>query len=309
MRKVFVKTLMKIAERDPRVVLMTADLGFTVLEPFAERFPKRFINVGVAEANMIGLATGLASCGYVPYVYSIATFASMRGYEQIRNGPVLHQLKVRIIGVGGGFEYSTAGTSHHALEDFALARVQPGLSVIAPADDPQAANALRVTYDIPGPIYYRLSKQDDAVLPNLDGRFTLGRVEIVRQGRDILILSIGSLCSEAYKAGEILARKGVDATVAVVSSLRPAPAEDLKRLLNRFPLVAAVEEHYVCGGLGSMVSELAGENGAQCRIVRFGVTDDVPRMCGSSRYLREQVGLTAPNMAQKLIAEMENSHA
>jgi transketolase len=309
MRKVLVKTLVEIADRDPRIVLMTADLGFMVLEPFAERFPKRFFNVGVAEANMIGLATGLASCGYVPYVYSIATFASMRGYEQIRNGPVFHKLKVRIIGVGGGFDYGAAGTTHHALEDFAIARVQPGLSVIAPADDPQAANALQMTYDIPGPIYYRLSKQDNSELPNLEGRFALGRAEIVREGKHLLIVSIGSICGEALKSAEILAQKGIEATVVVVSSLRPAPDDDLKLLLKRFPLVATIEEHYVCGGLGSLVSELAGESGAQCRIVRFGITDDVPRMCGTSRYLREQVGLTADAMAVRLVAESENSHA
>jgi transketolase len=309
MRKVFVKTLTEIAERDPRIVLMTADLGFMVLEPFAERFPKRFFNVGVAEANMIGLATGLASCGYVPYVYSIATFASMRGYEQIRNGPVLHKLKVRIIGVGGGFDYGAAGTTHHALEDYAIARVQPGLAVIAPADDPQAGNALQMTYDMPGPIYYRLSKQDDSVLPNLDGRFTLGSAEIVREGRDLLIVSIGSICSEALKSAEILSQKNIESTVVVVSCLRPAPEDDLKLLLKRFPLVATIEEHYLCGGLGSLVSELAGESGAPCRIVRFGITDDVPRMCGNSLYLREQAGLTAESMAARLVAESENSHA
>ena len=175
MRHAFAKALYDIAESDERIVLMTADLGFMVLEDFAQAYPSRFYNVGVAEANMIGLATGLAASGFIPYVYSIATFASMRGYEQIRNGPILHHLPVRVIGVGGGFEYGHAGFTHHALEDLAIARVQPGLAVVAPADHLQASAAIRLTYDLPGPIYYRIGKREDYVLPGLEGRFRLGR--------------------------------------------------------------------------------------------------------------------------------------
>jgi transketolase len=253
---------------------------------------------------MIGLATGLAASGYIPFVYSIATFASMRGYEQIRNGPILHHLPVRVIGVGGGFEYGHAGFTHHALEDLAIARVQPGLTVIAPADDAQAANALRMTYDISGPIYYRLSKQDNWVLPNLQGEFRLGRVETVREGRDLLILSIGSICSEALNAATILASKGIEATVVVVSSLRPAPVDDLTRLLKYFPVIATIEEHYMCGGLGSLVSELVAENGGQCRVLRFGIPD-TPRTCGSAGFLRDIAGLSAEKIAQKLVAESQ----
>jgi transketolase len=196
MRHAFAKALYDIAESDERIVLMTADLGFMVLEDFAQAYPSRFYNVGVAEANMIGLATGLAASGYIPFVYSIATFASMRGYEQIRNGPILHHLPVRVIGVGGGFEYGHAGFTHHALEDLAIARVQPGLSVVAPADHLQASAAIRLTYDLPGPIYYRIGKREDYVLPGLEGRFRLGRAEVVREGTDILIVTIGSISAE-----------------------------------------------------------------------------------------------------------------
>src|SRR5580765_3495660 len=142
MRREFASTLTAAAERDERIVLLTGDLGFMVLEPFTERFPDRFFNVGVAEQNMVGVATGLAEAGYVPYVYSIATFASLRPYEFIRNGPVHQQLPVRVVGVGGGFDYGTNGPSHHALEDLAVMRAQPGLTVLAPADFAQARAAL-----------------------------------------------------------------------------------------------------------------------------------------------------------------------
>ena len=125
MRKAFIQSLCDLAARDERVMLLTADLGWSVLEPFAERFPKRFLNVGVAEQNMLGIATGLARQGFVPFVYSIATFASMRCYEQFRNGPVLHGLPVRVVGTGGGFAYGHAGPTHHAIEDLSIARTLP----------------------------------------------------------------------------------------------------------------------------------------------------------------------------------------
>ncbi len=302
MRRAFAQTLCEIAESDDRIILLTADLGFMVLEEFAQAYPSRFFNVGVAEANMIGLATGLAASGYIPFVYSIATFASMRGYEQMRNGPILHNLPVRVIGIGGGFEYGHAGFTHHALEDLAIARVQPGLTVIVPADDAQAVSAVHKTYDISGPIYYRMSKQDNWILPNLEGRFSLGCLEIVREGPDLLIVSIGNISSEALRAAAILAEKGFEATVAVVSSLRPAPVDDLTRLLEQYPLVATVEEHYLCGGLGSLVSEVAAENGLPCRVLRLGIPDDMPCLCGSVHFLRDKAGLSAEGIAAKLIA-------
>src|SRR5215216_1545015 len=137
MRGAFTKAVIELAQRDPRIVLLTGDLGYMALEPFADTFPDRFFNVGVAEQNMIGLATGLAEAGMIPFAYSIATFASLRAYEFIRNGPVLHDLPVRVVGVGGGFEYGPSGPTHFALEDLGVTRLQPGLRVVAPADHQQ----------------------------------------------------------------------------------------------------------------------------------------------------------------------------
>jgi len=295
MRRAFAGMLCKLAESDPNIVLLTADLGFMVLEQFSDAYPDRFINVGVAEANMIGLATGLASCGYVPYVYSIATFASMRGYEQIRNGPVLHNLPVRIIGVGGGFEYGHAGITHHALEDLGIARVQPGLMVVAPADHRQAAAARCATSRVPGPIYFRIGNRDDYDLPGLDGRFRLGRTETVREGRDLLIVTLGSISSEAVAAAERLAGEGIEATVTIVSSLRPAPVEDLAAQLKSFGLALTVEEHYVDCGLGSLVSEVSAEHATGCRVVRCGVKR-MTAACDGETCLRERNALSGEGL-------------
>src|SRR2546428_10542608 len=223
MRKAFSTTLAELAERDPRIMLLTGDLGFMALEPFADRFPDRFINMGVAEQNMVGVGTGLAESGFIPFLYSIVTFASMRAYEFIRNGPIMQNLPVRIVGVGGGFESGSAGPTHYGLEDVGLMRIQPGMTVIAPADHQQTRSALLKTWDLPRPIYYRLGKDDQTVVSHLDGRFELGRAIALGSGGDILFVTMGAIASEVLVAVEMLAQRRVGWTVIVVSSFNPDP--------------------------------------------------------------------------------------
>lgn len=292
MRGTLARTLDELAARDGRVLLLTGDLGFMALEPFAEAYPDRFFNVGVAEQNMVGLATGLAEAGFLPFLYSIATFASLRPYEFFRNGPIHQRLPVRLIGVGGGFEYGSAGASHHALEDVALMRTQPGLTVLVPADFQQARTILEATWDLPGPIYYRLSKDDRTVVPALDGRFALGRLQLVREGGDLLIVAMGPIAADAVAAAELLEAEGVRAAVAVVASVSPPPLEDLTALLGCFPAALTVEAHYQVGGLGSLVSELVAERGLACRVVRCGVRSAVDGISGGQPFLDERHGLS-----------------
>ena len=279
MRAAFVQTLTELAERDERIVLMTGDLGFMALEPFSERFPDRFFNVGVAEQNMIGLATGLAESGYLPFVYSIATFASLRGYEFIRNGPIAHRLPVRIVGVGGGFEYGSAGRTHHGLEDVGVMRLQPRLTVLAPADHRQARNALLKTWDRDGPVYYRIGKDDRTEVPGLDGRFALGRNELVRDGDKLILVSMGSTAATTVAAAEELG-----AAALIVSTLNPPPVEELARELSRFERVITVEAHCVSGGLGSLVAEVIAEGGLRCKLERCGVREASDGRSRSSDY-------------------------
>jgi transketolase len=300
MRRAFVRALSDLAGADDRVVLLTGDLGFTVVEPFAEQFPSRFVNVGVAEQNMVGIATGMAEAGFIPFVYSIATFATLRAYEFVRNGPALHGLPVRIVGVGGGFEYGPAGPTHHALEDLATMRVLPGMTVIAPADHRQAVSVLRATWQIPGPVYYRLGKDEDATIPGLDGAFELGRVEVVRDGTDAVIVTTGAIARVAVCAAEELAISGISCAVVVVATLSPAPVDDLIHRLRAFPIVATVEAHYRTGGLGSLVSEAIAEHGVPARVIRFGVSADGHGRTGSEEYLNRSQGLSADLISARL---------
>jgi transketolase len=296
MRKAFVSALAELADRDPRVLLLTGDLGFMAVEPFAERHPDRFINVGVAEQNMVGMATGLAEAGYVPFVYSIATFAALRSYEFIRNGPVLHDLPVRIVGVGPGLDYGANGITHWALEDVAVLRPLPGLAVIAPADDPQTASAVGATADLSGPAYLRLARMGPAIA-GLDGRFAFGRAHVLGEGADVALVALGNMASTAVAAQALLAESGVAARVVIVSCVRPAPTHDLVQALLDVPLALSIESHYVDGGVGSLTAEVVAENGLATRLVRAGVRRSPVGETGSADFLHDRHGLSAGALA------------
>lgn len=308
MRDDFIAELAELAAEDERVVLLTGDLGYMVLDVFSSRFPERFFNVGVAEQNMVGMATGLAEAGYIPFVYSIATFASLRPYEFIRNGPVLHNLPVRIVGVGGGFDYGFNGITHFALEDYAVMRTQPGLTVVSPADSAQARAAVHATRELPGPIYFRIGKRGTPV-PGLNGRFALGAVQLIGEGSDVALIAIGSVAAEARHAAELLAEEGIAATVAVVSTFNPSPVEGLAELLGGVSLAVSVEAHYLNGGLGSLVAETIAERGLGTRLIRAGV-DAVPRgLAGSQEYLEDRFGLSAQRLAATAQAALDTARA
>ena len=308
MRRVFAETLAELAEKDPRIVLLTADLGFMALEPFAERFPKRFFNVGVAEQNMIGIATGMAEAGFTPFVYSIATFAICRPFEFIRNGPIAHQLPVRMVTVGGGFEYGPNGISHYGLEDVALMRSQPGLTIICPGNDAQARSSLRVTRDVRSPIYFRLSKDENRT--EVAGDFELGKPQVIGNGKHVALIALGPMVSEAIAAAHRLDEQGAKCTVVSVTSITPEVNDNLAAIISDFPLVVTLEAHYVTGGLGSLVAEIIADRDLSCRLVRCGVKAVPDGHSGSKAYLQARygissdalVGLVTENLVPKTIS-------
>jgi len=312
MRAAFFRTLADLAAHDERIVLLTGDLGFMAIEPFAERFPDRFINVGVAEQNMIGIATGLAEAGFLPFAYSIAPFAVLRPYEFLRNGPLAHRWPVRVAGVGGGFDYAANGISHYGLEDVAVLRALPGFTVLAPADARQTSAVVEATWNLPGPVYYRLGKDDRLEAPGLNGAFAPEEIQIFRDGADMLILALGGMAVEAQAAAGILQKRGVECTVGVVAWVHPAPLEDLLRLLARFPAVVTAEAHYIVGGLGSLAAEAIADNGLACRLIRCGVQSVPDGRIGSQTYLYSRHGLTPEQLAEtawRALHPEEISHA
>lgn len=305
MRAAFIHTLVELAGQDERILLLTADLGYLAIEPFADRFPDRFFNVGVAEENMLGVATGLADSGFIPFVYSIVPFAVLRPFEFIRNGPIMHRLPVRIVGVGGGFEYGHNGLTHYGVEDVGVMRTQPGIRVVAPADHEQTRTALRRTWNVAGPVYYRIGKDDRTVVTGLAGQFELDEVQTVRPGRDVVIAAMGSVAPEAVAAAEQLREQGVNAEVIVVASIHPAPEQSLLSVLRRFPVCVTVEAHYLSGGLGSLVAEVIAEASVPCRLARCAVRELPIGVTGSQRFMHEQSGLDRAAIVRRTLEALK----
>jgi transketolase len=306
MRRAFIRTLVELAEQDSRVLLLVGDLGFMTVEPFVQRFPSRFFNIGIAEQNMMGVATGLAEAGYLPFAYSIVPFAVLRPYEFIRQGPILHKLPVRIVGVGGGVEYGPEGATHYGLEDVGVLRVQPGITTIAPADHEQARTALQASWNLPGPVYYRLGKDDETTIPGLSGAFSLGRAQLVRDGTDVLLVAMGNVATEAAKAAQLLDAEHISCALIIVASVSPRPTRDLLDALSRFPVVLTVEEHYITGGVGSLVSEIVAEHGLACRVVRCGVKDTPDGVTGSHAYMRRRCLISSEALVQTAVVALRD---
>jgi transketolase len=306
MRSTFIRTLTNLADTCPDIVLMTGDLGYTVIEQFSTKHPYRFFNVGVAEQNMVGISTGLADSGFIPFLYSIVPFITLRPLEFIRNGPVYHNLPVRLIGVGGGFEYGHGGWTHFGLEDIGVMRSMPGMTIVAPADYLQAQEALMLTWDLPGPVYYRLGKDEKRTVPRLDARFELGRVQIVKEGGDVVLFTMGNLAIEAVRAADLLLEKGIKCCVAVVACISPTPVEDIVDILSSCRLAFTVEAHYLTGGLGSLVSEVIAENGLNCRLKKCGVASLPNGINGNEDFLNRQYHLTSDELVVAILSFLDS---
>jgi transketolase len=301
MRRAFVEALVAAASMDERIVLLTGDLGFMALEPFRDQFPDRFFNMGVAEQNMVGVATGLAEAGCVPFCYSIVPFAVLRPFEFIRNGPVFHGLPVRIVGMGGGFDYGNAGPTHYGIEDVGAMRLLQGLAVIAPADARQVATVVSMLSDWSGPAYLRLGKQGETVA-GLDGRFEFGKVQRVRHGSDAVVLAMGGISTSVVEAAESLEAGGISVEVVVVSSVNPCPVEDILGVVSSHRRAVTVEAHVMTGGLGSLVAEVIADHGVPCRLLRIAVEEPYGRSGGSQSYLHALHGISTEALVTRVSA-------
>lgn len=290
MRTAFIRSLFEAAEADERIWLLTGDLGFSVLEEFAQRFPERFINAGVAEQNMVGVAAGLALSGKVPFVYSIANFPVMRCLEQVRNDVCYHNLDVKIVSVGGGLVYGSQGYTHHGVEDIAVMSPLPGMSVLSPADPIEAAWAATAAVEHDGPVYVRLGKAGSPVLHKSRPAFEFGRAVTVREGRDVTLVASGAALETAVGAADDLAVQNVSARVLSMPTVKPIDVEALERAARETPLMVTVEEHGPVGGLFSAVLEVVAPlRAADC--IRMSLPARPSSIAGSCKFLGERAGL------------------
>lgn len=300
MRKTFTSTLVDEAQRDNNIILVTADLGFMVLEDFAKKFPNRFINVGVAEGNMMGFSAGLALSGKTVFTYSIVTFITMRGYDHIRNDIAAQCANVKIVGVGGGFPYDVHGITHHGLEDIAIMRVLPDMTVICPADQMEAELAVRAIAKTKGPVYLRLGKGGEPQVHKSKPDFKIGQGIVVQKGSDATIIATGNIVHNAMKAAEILATGGISTRVISLHTVKPLDNDLIVDSAKKTKVVVTVEEHRLSGGLGSAVSQVILEAGlAGIKFKMLGVQDSHFKT-GKQEYLRDFNSISIEKIASQV---------
>lgn len=303
MRDVFVRTLTEIAARRPEIMLLTGDLGFGVLHDFAARFPKQFLNMGVAEQNMTGLAAGLALEGHIVFTYSLGSFPTIRCLEQIRNDVCYHQANVKIVTVGGGMSYGAVGPSHHATEDLAILRSLANMTVVSPGDHWEVDQATRALVDHPGPAYLRLDKSAAPPSHWLGEQFRLGEARMIRDGADLTLVATGGILEEAVRAADLLEGCGVSCRVLSIHTVKPLDTEALSAAARETGGMVVIEEHTVDGGLGGAVAENLLELGASpAFFLRIGLRSCFSSTVGSQHYLRKVYGLDAQAIVQAVLA-------
>lgn len=301
MRTAFVDTLIEAAEADPAIWLINADLGFSVLERFAERFPDRYLNVGVAEQNMVGVAAGLALSGFKVFLYSIANFPTQRCLEQIRVDVCYHDAHVIVAAVGGGFAYGSQGYTHHAIEDLAVMRALPGMRVCAPADPHETRAFVHDLVGTPGPGYLRLGRGGEPAIHSAPLAEAPRGPIVLREGNDVTIVGTGAILPEILGAADLLAGQGVSARVLSLPRLKPLAEDALMAALAGSRLVATVEEHSLIGGLRDAVAPLLATRPGSPRLVAFGVHDGQTRgVIKGQSAMRAHCGIDAAGLVRGL---------
>ena len=305
MRDAFACEMTSIAAERSDVALLSGDIGNRMFDRFKQVAPERFFNCGIAEANMMSVAAGMALCGLRPVIYTITPFTTTRCLEQIRVGVAYHQAPVVIVGTGSGLSYAELGPTHHSLEDMAILRTLPGLNVVAPADSAELVAQLRHALDVHHPTYMRIGKKGEPPLHSSSAQLGIGKANLLREGSDLLVLGVGPILGEAVQAAEAVAAEGISVAVASLGGVKPLDAVFLEAMSKRFPRWLSLEEHGITGGLGGALLEwLADRGGTQIRLKRLGVPDAFLHELGNQGYIRHRLGLDAAGLTESFRQEL-----
>jgi transketolase len=297
-REAYGRALADLARNDNRIWALDADLNKSTMSCYVEQeFPERFVEAGIAEANMVGMAAGLALCGKVPFASSFAVFMTGRVYDQIRQSVCIPGLSVKLCGSSAGLSDYGDGSTHQTVEDIALMRALPNMAVLCPGDARQAYAMVKAAACWNGPVYMRVTRSEMEDLPG-DGSFTVGRVETVREGTGVTVFATGIMVSLALRAAKALEAEGISALVANISTIKPLDVSEVRRLAKKTGLAFTCEEHSVIGGLGSAVAEALSETGVPVRLM--GVEDVFGQSSNSEAKLMEHYGLTQDNVAARI---------
>ena len=311
MRNAFIEELIRQADCDRNIWLLTADIGYAVVDRFFERFPERYVNVGAAEQNMIGVAAGLALSEKTVFVYSIANFPTLRCLEQIRNDICYHNANVKIVAVGAGFAYGAQGYSHYALEDLAILRSLPNMTVVAPGDPVEVGLATRaMAAEVRGPCYLRLGKAGEPVVHKDGCDFAIGKATVCEEGETVTLVSTGGTLSLAIETARELREHGISCGVTSLHTLKPLDVDFLGKELRRVKLLCTIEEHSEHGGLGDLVAGVAGRSsGRISEVMTFAVPDGFgvsQGAAGTQSFMREECGLSSSRLARRIRARLKD---
>lgn len=289
MRKTFIDSLIKLANTDKDIMLITPDMGFSVLEPFFEAFPNRAINCGIAEQNAISMAAGLALMGKKPYVYTIIPFLIGRAFEQIKLDIAYMETNVKLIGIGAGFTYGASGATHHAIEDIALMRATPNMIVCCPGDNNEAKQIVGESAKIHKPMYIRIGRHNRGIFNN--NKIEIGKASIIEKGDDIAIISTSNMLPDAFDYCNTLKNKGHKPYLISMHTIKPFDKQCILSLIEKGVEIQTLEEHNIIGGLGSAVAEVIAESGKGIKFKRIGIPDKFSHYIGSQQFIKKQFGL------------------
>jgi transketolase len=310
MRNAFAQELARLAGEDRRVVLLSGDIGNRLFDEYKQRFPNRFYNCGVAEANMTSMAAGMAMCGLRPVTYTITSFNTIRCLEQIKIDIAYHNLPVVIVGVGSGLSYAELGATHHSCEDIAVLRSLPNMQIIAPADAQEVRLALRAALKQDQPVYLRLGKKGEPAIHDREPVFDIGKGIVMREGSDVCLFGVGTIMPVVLTAADKLEERSVSTKVVHMHTIKPLDEALLTRVFSEVRVVVTVEEHNLAGGFGSAVAEWFSRGPAKkASLLCKGIPDRFFCMAGDQDYAREHFGLTPEgiaNDAEKRLKEKDD---
>lgn len=291
MRTAFVNSFIQLAESGHNIHLLTADLGFKVFDHIRDTFPDRFTNVGVAEANMIGIAAGMAMRGIRVFCYSIAPFVIFRTLDQIRADLCHMQLPVILVAAGGGLHYAMEGMTHHAIEDIAIARALPGLTVLAPGDPLECEVLMKGAINLEGPCYLRLGGNNNPVVYENSQRPKFGEISCLQPNGNVAIIANGEMLLRAKKAMELLKNDGIMSRLYSIHTLKPIDHLTIEKIAQECSCIVTLEEHNVINGIGAAIIEILFSCGYRGKFHKFGIPDEYAKELGDKEWLRDHYGL------------------